>query len=570
MAETSIRGHARRRPQKADRRVAAPRALRRRLHWIAILPALVTLPMMLAALYLTRGPASHLSYGWVIWVAVTSACAVASAAAWSMSTATAAALQRQAAAGAHQIQGLQQRVSSDALWAAQLREGLSQALKDIQTCMDQMRRGERPQIRAVPDADPGDHPLPQLACAWDEFVHEVQVMITGSAADQDRAALLVLGRRMLTLANQTISECDALERSTEDPEVLRGLFALDHKVTRKRRFADSLIILGGGAPREPSEPSAASLVLQHAIQEVEGYRRVEMITPVDALIRGRVTVALAHLLAELIDNGLNFSPPEQQVKVRLAQAPAGVTVEIEDRGSPAIPPDTLKHLNQLLAEPTSRHISEYARDGRTGIWVVSKLANRYGLRVHLEANVYGATTAVVVVPLHLLADGDELPTDGRVFSPAPAIRQPALSSAAADTTGETPAESTLVLPVVQAPAETAATAAHADPPAPLPRRRVPQHGIPRPADSSQAPAPTASARAPLPARDPAQSYRHPQLRDQQQRPAASRRSAPDPGVLRAFTQGTDRAIHHQPAALDTASRPTSPTDSKDEHDPRRS
>ncbi|MEV7198044.1 ATP-binding protein [Streptomyces sp. NPDC093510] len=537
MPDTTV--PARARHHRTGRRAPAPRTLRRQLHRIAVLPALVTVPMLIIAIYLTRDPARQISHGWLIWSAVTSACAFASAVAWSMSASVADTLQHQA--------------NVDAQWAGQLRDGLPQAFKDIQACMDQVRRGEQPQIRALPDASPGPHPLAELACAWDAFVRDVQVLVANSSADRDRAALLVLGRRMLGLSNQALSGFDDLERNTEDPEVLRGLFFLDHKTTRMRRFAESLIILGGGAPQEPREPAALSLVLQHAIQEVEDYRRVEVIAPIDTTVRGRVTGALAHLLAELIDNGLNFSPPDHPVRVRLTQAPAGACVEIEDRGT-SMPAATLEHLNQLLAG-TARHTNEYVRDGRLGIWAVSELAQRYGLHVHLETNVYGAITAVVVIPAPQLHEGDASTRAHRTSASAPAKAPSATSVApgAGDSSaGQMPAETTLALPVVHTAGPTAGSA-QASPKAALPQRRAPrppEHG--HPAATGQA-----AARTPLPARDPSKSYRHPELLDQEQRPAPSRESAPDPGVVRAFAQGVDRAAP-EPVATDPEADPANP------------
>ncbi|MGV2917200.1 ATP-binding protein [Streptomyces alfalfae] len=540
MSETTVPGFARQQLGRR-RRAATPRSLRRRLHVIAALPGLVTVPMLLTAIYLTRDPARPISHGWLIWSVVTSACAFASAVAWSMSTSVAGTLQHQA--------------EIDARWAGLLRDGLPQAFKDIQTCMDQVRRGEQPQLRALPDASPGAHPLAQLACGWDAFVRDVQVLVARSSADRDRAALMVLGRRMLGLSNQAISGFDDLERSTEDPEVLRGLFALDHKTTRMRRFADSLIILGGGAPQEPRKPAALSLVLQHAIQEVEDYRRVEVIAPIDTTVQGRVTGALAHLLAELIDNGLNFSPPDHPVRVRLTQAPAGACVEIEDRGT-SMPAGTLEHLNQLLAG-TARHSDEYVRDGRLGIWAVSELAQRYGLHVHLETNLYGAITAVVVIPASQLHQGEAAPRRHRTSASMPATAPAATSAppgAGDSSAGPMPAETTLALPVAHA-GDPAAGPAQTSDKAPLPQRRAPQppeHG--RPATAGQA-----AARSPLPARDRSRSYRHPELQEQRQRPAASRDSAPDPDVVRAFTQGVDRAAPKPTAAdPDADADPTSP------------
>jgi hypothetical protein len=72
-------------------------------------------------------------------------------------------------------------------------------------------------------------------------------------------------------------------------------------------------------------------------------------------------------------------------------------------------------MNAVLADPGQIDIDELLRDGRIGLYVVSTLARRHGIRVQLQNNIYGGTQAVVVLPNVLLerTDSDrELPRAG--------------------------------------------------------------------------------------------------------------------------------------------------------------
>lgn len=539
MSESGRTGHARRRHRTTlAQRVATPRGLRQRLRLIGLLPGVVLLLVLPAAA--PAVPRTQSVYGWMLWGGAAVVCGGVCVLAWRMSDATAAAVSAVETARRHR----------DAGQVARLRADLPTALKEIQVLVDQVRRGEPPQLRAVHDADPAGDPLAALACDLNSFIRDVQSYIAASSADRDRAALLVLGRRMLTLTTAAISDFDRLEEAIEDPDILGPLFRLDHKVTRVRRFAESLIIVGGGAPRESRRPDELSLVIRHAVQEVEQYPRVSVVAPVDALVRGRVTVGLVHLLAELIDNAANFSPPEQPVTVRVSQVPAGFAIEVEDRGSP-IPAATMNHLNELLADPSSRYTGEYVRDGRLGLWVVSLLAERFGVRVRLQVNAFGANTAVVVLPTEQLHVGDE----PWAAQPATGLTpvQPQQFGGITDA-NEPLVETTLALPAIGRSARPPVAARppvpgqSALPAASLPRRTPARSKSPATgAHTGRQPRGAGDDRPPLARRETSQTYSHPGLRFEPESGQGSR-TAPDPGLARAFLAGPGRATAERDAA----------------------
>ncbi|UFQ99780.1 ATP-binding protein [Streptomyces sp. Go40/10] len=500
-------------------RVATPRGLRRRLHLTGVLPGLCALLVLLGA-----GPVVGQSVcGQVVWGGAAVVCGFVCVVAWRMSGSTAAAVD----------EAEKTRRQREADHVARMRAGLPAALNEIQVLVDQVRRGEPPQVRDVHPEAPAEDPLTVLAGDLSNFVREVQLYVATSSASRVRDALLILGRRTLSLTTAAISDFDPLEETIEDPDVLGPLFRLDHKVTRVRRFAESLVIVGGGAPRESRQPDELSLVIRHAMQEVEQYARVTVVTPVDTLVRGRVTAGLVHLLAELIDNAANFSPPDQPVTVRVSQVHAGFAIEVEDRGSP-IPAPTLERLNQLLADPSSRFTGEYVRDGRLGLWVVSLLAKRFGVRVRLQPNAFGANTAVAVLPVEQLHTDEETSTVLRSPS-ALLVRHPS-QRGVGDGARETPAETTLALAAVDRAGRLPVAGGHsapehpAQPVAPLPRRST----------AREQQVPGSGGKPPLARREASQSYSHPQLRAEQVIGDGSP-AAPDPNLARSFFAGPGRA-----------------------------
>jgi signal transduction histidine kinase len=218
-----------------------------------------------------------------------------------------------------------------------------------------------------------------------------------------RAEVLVsLARRMQSFAHREIELLDQLESKVEDPELLKGLFAVDHLATRMRRQAESLAVLGGSASRRQWTRSVPMQeVLRAAAAEVEQYSRVRVVPPNDGVVRGAAVADVIHLAAELMENATKFAPPETSALVRAQYVPNGVAIEIEDRGLGILPADQAR-LNQLLADPGQVDLDDVLRGGHIGLYVVALLARRHGIRVRLQNNIYSGTQAVVVVPKSLL------------------------------------------------------------------------------------------------------------------------------------------------------------------------
>jgi signal transduction histidine kinase len=229
-----------------------------------------------------------------------------------------------------------------------------------------------------------------------------------------------LARRNQSLLQRQLRILDAMERGTEDPDALAQLFRLDHLTTRMRRHAEGLIILSGAPPgRGWREPVPVVEVLRGAIGEIEAYARVDLITSPRDLVPGTAVTDVTHLLAELIENATLYSPPATRVQVTASRVASGLAVEIEDRGI-GIPPGALATLNDRLANPPE---FDPADSDRLGLFVISLLAARHGIKITLRGSPYGGTSAIVLIPHHLVLEGDPASLPGAAAEP-PAARRP--------------------------------------------------------------------------------------------------------------------------------------------------
>ncbi len=169
--------------------------------------------------------------------------------------------------------------------------------------------------------------------------------------------LVNLARRNQSMLYRQLDIINQLEEKERNPDTLGDLFRLDHLATRIRRNAESLLVLSGEeAPRIWSEPVGLIDVVRAAIAETEHLNRVtfSMDEHDERLaVLGHTVTDLTHVLAELTENAVRFSPPEAKVTIRTrpgVRTPGEAVVTIEDWGV-GMRPEDLAHANDLLAAP---------------------------------------------------------------------------------------------------------------------------------------------------------------------------------------------------------------------------
>ncbi|MET7295610.1 ATP-binding protein [Streptomyces griseoloalbus] len=291
-----------------------------------------------------------------------------------------------------------------------LRRSTARREGDLRALVETLRRGDGPPPPArsgerAEDADDFDLLTDDLARAHDGAVTAVvqaSRLSSHAGSEQKLEVFVNLARRLQSLVHREISILDELENEMEDPDLLKGLFHVDHLATRIRRHAENLAVLGGAVSRRQwSNPVSMTEVLRSAIAEVEQYSRVKLVPPIDGTLRGHAVADVIHLLAELVENATVFSAPHTQVLLRANLVTSGLAVEVEDRGL-GMPIGEQDRMNALLADPDQVHVASLLADGRIGLFVVSQLAKRHGIHVRLQSNIYGGVQAVLVVPQALL------------------------------------------------------------------------------------------------------------------------------------------------------------------------
>ncbi len=219
-----------------------------------------------------------------------------------------------------------------------------------------------------------------------------------------------LARRNQALLDRQIEFIDQLEANERDPDQLENLFRLDHLATRMRRNAESLLVLAGAeTTRRRGRPVALADVVRVAVGEVADYSRLRVRTLDEVRVSAAVAVDLAHLLAELMENATQFSPPTTSVEVQGGFDVQGqYVITVTDRGI-GIQDTQLAEFNELLARPPLMGL-EISRS--LGFVVIGRLAQRHGISVRLHA-----------APIHGVSAAIRLPASALGTAPVPGTEQ---------------------------------------------------------------------------------------------------------------------------------------------------
>jgi signal transduction histidine kinase len=238
----------------------------------------------------------------------------------------------------------------------------------------------------------------QVARAFD-LVHSEAVRLAGNEAilrHNVSEMFVSLSRRSQSLIERLGQMMQVAGQKEQDP-VLRDEFStMEHLVIRMRRNSENLLVLAGyEAVRRWSGSASLEEVLHAAVSEIEQHSRVDLDIRPGISVAGQAATDIVHLLAELLENATKFSPRETRVQVAGYEVTSGgMLVEIHDSGV-GVSSARLAEINQRLDDPPAADVSV---SRHMGLFAVSHLAARHGIRIRLTAAPSAGLTALVWLP----------------------------------------------------------------------------------------------------------------------------------------------------------------------------
>lgn len=215
-----------------------------------------------------------------------------------------------------------------------------------------------------------------------------------------------LALRDLNLINSVLDELQEMYRNESNPDLLGKLYRIDNLANLLRRNSENMLVLAGKGANDTGVGEASLVdLLRAAASPIRQYERIAFGRIVSAGIVAPATADIVRVLAELLDNAANNSPPTTQVRASAHFTESGsVLVRIEDDGL-GMSEDQLFSVNKRLSRAPEFEPDAVAH---MGLSVVARLAARHHLRVRLDRRTPTGTTSLITIPAALVCD---LPAD---------------------------------------------------------------------------------------------------------------------------------------------------------------
>ncbi|MBE1486587.1 ATP-binding protein [Plantactinospora soyae] len=258
-----------------------------------------------------------------------------------------------------------------------------------------------------------------------------------------RLAVVALSRRVQTAAH-SIQESVSLmaDRHQHDPDVVESSMRVDHAAAQQARHAQSLAVLCGEWPGQQwQEPLAMVDVVRAASARILAYQRIEVSGDQDVAVAAEVVEPVIHLVAELLANATQSSPPATSVPVTVRRVQRGAVIEIDD-GGVGMDAHRLEQARETVSGRRRAGLSDLGEIPQTGLAVVGHYVRRHGFRADLSESPYGGLRAVVLIPakaVETVEPPEAVATRRPDSPPAGPVRQSEPATAAEPETAGTPA-----------------------------------------------------------------------------------------------------------------------------------
>lgn len=296
----------------------------------------------------------------------------------------------------------------------------------------------------------------------------------GDRQESMRTAIVSLSRRVQTSAHRLQEEATLMaNRYPGDVDVLDVSMRVDHAAAQQARHAQSMAVLCGEWPGQQwMEPLPLADVVRAAAGRIIAYQRIEVAGDPDVAVAAPVVEPLIHLVAELLANAAQSSPPATPVPVIVRAVQRGAVIEINDCGI-GLDEHRLAQARDIAAGIQLVGLDELGEFPQTGLAVVGQYARRHGFRVDLSDSVYGGIRAVVGIPAKSIEIVEPAGATGAPV-PAPATVAVAVAEARAPEPAMAAVEGTTGLPRRHSPRHAGITAGPAPAPGPAPGPAEPE------------------------------------------------------------------------------------------------
>ena len=151
--------------------------------------------------------------------------------------------------------------------------------------------------------------------------------------------------------------------------------------------------LQAGAATPELRDSAIEDVVLEALDGIEAASRIEVVFPDESLLVHVDPHQVERVVANLVENAIRYSPPDEPVRVQVRQAGGEVLVRVVDHGPGVGAADAAR-----IFEPFQRASTEGTRGAGLGLAIARGFAEANGGRLWLESHAGQGATFTLALP----------------------------------------------------------------------------------------------------------------------------------------------------------------------------
>ena len=191
-------------------------------------------------------------------------------------------------------------------------------------------------------------------------------------------------------------ESGVLALDDADREALLETIRSEHG--RLKRLVDNLLDLSrleAGAAAPTQELWTADELVSRALEEVDDAGRVQVSVPADSPPIRVDAIQVQRILANLLDNALKFSPPDEPVTVRVNHTRSELLIRVIDHG-PGVADEDAERIFEAFNRPAGVRDS---RGAGLGLAIARGFARANGGRVWVESRPGQGASFAVAFPI---------------------------------------------------------------------------------------------------------------------------------------------------------------------------
>jgi heavy metal sensor kinase len=243
------------------------------------------------------------------------------------------------------------------------RDEVERLARTLNTMLDRLERGAADQRRLVADAS-----------------HELRSPLAAMRAELDVS----------------------LRADTLDPAARAVLESAREEVDRMSRTVDDLLTLarvdehGAGPARAPVDLALVAARGAEGLAATARRRGVELTTQAAPAFALGDAEQLGHVVRNLVDNAIGFSPPGGRVRVASWQRDGAAGVSVEDDG-PGVPPGERERIFERFYR-LDRARSRHTGGSGLGLAIAAELAAAHAGRIEVESRPSGGSRFSLILP----------------------------------------------------------------------------------------------------------------------------------------------------------------------------